>query len=449
MLGLGKKQRSVSEIRDEILKLQKQLEELEASSDENPTPENTKRELIGDKSTQGEFSDILFSTLSHELRTPLNGVLGMVQLMRDEMGEHEKLEILESSAWHMQAVLMTLVNFSMIQSNLGNLPHNSEWLSVYETLNQFAKNLKGRAGARHLKIELNHQDRKLRLRCDLDHLTNIIESAILGSLESSRPAQDQLTKSLKVSWTNKDSRMQVVIENPLEIWSEDRSSRVSDVAQMIHSSKRRTIRMEYLYWAVASSLLEHYDGEMVSHPAENGHGVVTTLSFTMESMLASASAKKPVGGLSLSEGKKESAAIDVLPFKKRILLVEDDPVSRKILSFLLQRFGQEVATVENGEEAVNLLAEDHDFALIFMDIDMPVLDGISATEALRKGQSGEGAKEIPVAAVTAFNTFSDQGKFKKAGMNFALSKPVSKTELRRVLFEIERLENSKLPPNVR
>ncbi|MGB0743992.1 MAG: response regulator [Opitutales bacterium] len=392
-----------------------------------------------------EFSEILFGTLSHELRTPLNGVLGMVQLMRGEMEDNEKLETLEGSAWHMQAVLMALVNFSKIQSNWGNLPQNTEWLSVYSTMNQFAKNLKGRAGARHLKIEVIHQNRNLRLRGDLDHLGNIVESAILGSLESSKPPADRLTRTLKLSWSNEGPQTKVVIENPLEVWSEERDERITDVSRMLGHSPRRTIRMEFLYWAVSSALLKHYNGEMVSRPKEGGEGVVTTLSFTMESMIASDSTQKPVGGLSLAEAKKESSVIDELPFKKRVLIVEDDPVSQKILGFLLKRFGQETVSVENGKEAVELLAEDHDFALIFMDIDMPVLDGISATKAIRKGDGGDSAKEIPIAAVTAFNTLSDQGKFKKAGMNFTLSKPVAKTDLRNVLFEIERIENSKLP----
>jgi CheY-like chemotaxis protein len=131
------------------------------------------------------------------------------------------------------------------------------------------------------------------------------------------------------------------------------------------------------------------------------------------------------------------------------MLVEDDPVSRKILGFLLDKFGQDVVSVKNGEEAVDLLSKDQNFSLIFMDIDMPVLDGVSATRAIRMGESGDAAMEIPIAAVTAFNTLSDQSKFKKAGMNFALSKPVSKTELRRVLLEVERLENEELPPSVR
>jgi CheY-like chemotaxis protein len=405
--------------------------------------------VSGDETALREFSELLFATLSHELRTPLNGVLGMVQLMRDEIGDSERLETLESSAWHMQAVLMTLVNFSKIQSNWGNLPEHSEWLNVHDVINQFAKNLKARAGARHLKIEVKHQNKKLRLRGDFDHLTNIVEAAILGSLEASRPSEDDSVDTLAVAWTKEGSNVQIVVENPLEVWTDDRGARISDVSQMLRGTKHKTIRMEFLYWAVASALLEHYEGGMMFKRMEGGKGVVTTLSFQMKSMLASESDAKPVGGLSLSEGKKEKSSIDALQFRKRVMLVEDDPVSRKILGFLLDKFGQDVVSVKNGEEAVEYLAKDQNFSLIFMDIDMPVLDGVSATRAIRMGESGEAAMEIPIAAVTAFSTLSDQSKFKKAGMNFALSKPVSKTELRRVLLEVERMENEDLPANVR
>jgi CheY-like chemotaxis protein len=456
MLGFGKKKRNPSEKKEEVLEQQKESEE--ASENERSEESAAESAAKGGDSTGGpsgderalrEFSELLFATLSHELRTPLNGVLGMVQLMRDEIGDNERLETLESSAWHMQAVLMTLVNFSKIQSNWGNLPEHSEWLSVYEVLNQFAKNLKARAGARHLKIEVKHQNKKLRLRGDFDHLTNIVETAILGSLEASQPSEAETVETLTITWSKEGPNVKIVVENPLEVWTNDRGAQISNISQMLRGTKHKTIRMEFLYWAVASALLEHYEGGMMFQKMEGGKGVVTTLSFQMKSMLASESAAKPVGGLSLSEGKKEKASIDELPFRKRVLLVEDDPVSRKILGFLLEKFGQEVVSVKNGEEAVELLAKDQNFNLVFMDIDMPVLDGMSATRAIRMGESGDAAMEIPIAAVTAFNTLSDQSKFKKAGMNFALSKPVSKTELRRVLLEVERMENEELPANTR
>jgi CheY-like chemotaxis protein len=445
----SKKKRSAKELKAEILKLQNELDALGGSS--NKPSDNAPEEADNDQAANkdnpnalSQYSEVLFSTLSHELRTPLNGVLGLAQLMRDEMSDNEQLETLESSARHMQSVIHTIVNFSKIQGSWGNLPSYKAWLNVHDLLNQFAKNLRARASARNLKIVVNHQDKKLTLRADMDHLTNIIECAILGSIECTKIEKGNKINTLNISWFKEDEFIKVRIENPMEVMPDNRGERIADVSSMTKGTQHKSIRMEFLYWAVSSSLLEHYNGAMLAMPMEGGQGVVTTLAFTMESMNASESVAKPVGGLSLSTGKKESPSIFELPFKKRLLLVEDDPVSKGIMTFLLKRIGQEAVAVDNGQEALDMLTSGEKFDLILMDIDMPILDGISTTQAIRIGECGEECKDIPIAATTAFSTLSDHSKFKKAGMNFTTSKPVSMNELRSILFEVDRMETKKL-----
>lgn len=449
MAIFSKKKRSVKELKLEILKLQKELDSLEG-------PEETSSEKAEAQAGSGqpgkkselhslaEYSEILLATLSHELRTPLNGVLGLAQMMRDEMSDNQELETLESSAMQMQSVIHTIVNFSKIQGNWGNLPTYKSWLNVHDLLNQFAKNLKTRASARNLKIVVSHQDKKLTLRGDMDHLTNIIECAILGSIECTQVDKENTINTLNISWVQEGESIKITIENPAEHMPENRGGRIADVSRMIKGVKHKSIRMEFLYWAVCTSLLEHYHGGMMAKKMEGDLGVVTELAFTMETMKASDSVATPVGGLSLSTGKKEEgASIMALPFTKRVLLVEDDPVSKGIMTFLLKRIGQESIAASNGQEALDILTAGEKFDLILMDIDMPILDGIATTQAIRMGECGDECMEIPIAAITAFSTLSDHSKFKKAGMNFTTSKPVSMRELRSIFLEVERMDNEK------
>ena len=108
------------------------------------------------------------------------------------------------------------------------------------------------------------------------------------------------------------------------------------------------------------------------------------------------------------------------------------------MSMLLEHMGQDAHFVTNGQEVLDKLEVENDFDLILMDIDMPVLDGMAASRALRIGEAGDRGMEIPIVAVTAFNALSDQGKFKKAGMDYFLPKPLGLAHLREVLLEIIR-----------
>ena len=444
MALFGKKKKSAAEIKTEIRRLQQQLADLEGTTPQaeakkapEARPEKAAKGPPAEEQVQEpSSSDALFATLSHELRTPLNGVLGMAQLLKEEI-ESSKLETLESCAQQIQSVLHTLVNLSKIKDQWGNLPECREWINLHDLIEQIKKNLTHRAAERNLSIEIQHADNQLRLRCDYEHLTGIIESAILGSLECTAPNPEATTAPLRITWEVIKKEIKIVIENPFEVVPQNRGQRISDAMQLTTGDSHSRIRMEFLYWAVSIAILEHYEGGLITAQME-GSGVKTTLGFKMEHMLASPSDQRPIGGLALSVDGKAPPTLAELPFSMKILVVEDDPINRKIMSLLLARIGQKVELAYNGQTALDMIAQGADYDVILMDIDMPVLDGISTMRAIRMGEAGEAAIETPIVAVTAFNTLSDQSKFKKAGMDYFLCKPVSLKDLRNILREISQ-----------
>lgn len=386
-------------------------------------------------------SNALFATLSHELRTPLNGVLGVSQMLNEEQ-DNDDLKVLEGCARHMLAVLHTLVNLSKVQAEWGELPEYREWVSLHDLTEQIKRNLAFRARTRGLKIEIEHQDKTLRLRGDSDHLKTIVETALLGSIErvdiSDLPEEEQ---TLFLNWHTTDTDVKIVIDNPLERMAPNRGQRISEVSELTTGTNHSRIKMEFLYWAVSTALLEHYKGAMLAVGIEPS-GVRTTLAFEMERMHASPSENLPIGGLRLDSGDQPPKGMQELSQQFKILVAEDDPINRSLMAMLLKHMGQDAHFVTNGQEVLDKLETVTDFDLILMDIDMPVLDGVSATRALRFGEAGEHGVEIPIVAVTAFNALSDQGKFKKAGMDYFLPKPVGLVNLREVLLEIIRKERS-------
>lgn len=382
-------------------------------------------------------SNALFATLSHELRTPLNGLLGIVQMFNEER-EDEDMQAVEGCARHMLAVITTLVNHSKIQEEWNELPEYREWISLYELLEQMKKHMTFRAGLRGLDIELLHQNRSLRLRGDGDHLKTILENALLGSIEAVSLVEiPKRRQKLKVSWSADEQGVKINITNPLETFESDRQGRIQDVFNMTTGKNHRRIRMEYLYWAVSTALLEKYKGAFFTSRTDADE-VNTLLTFEMEQMQASQSAKRPVGGLSLDQGKLVSKAVSTLPKNLNVLVAEDDPISRSLLGMVFKHMNLSVDFATNGKEVLDRVKQNSNYDVVLMDIDMPIMDGVSASIALRNGDSGEHGKTVPIVAVTAFNTLSDESKFKHAGMDFYLPKPVRLKELRKVLIEVIR-----------
>ncbi len=123
------------------------------------------------------------------------------------------------------------------------------------------------------------------------------------------------------------------------------------------------------------------------------------------------------------------------PGDRRILLVEDNKVNQKIALGLLRKLGYAGVAADNGQEALGLLAAA-EFDLIFMDLQMPVLDGLAATRKIRAGEAGQRNKNIPIIAMTAHATRQDRRICLDAGMNGHVAKPISSERLREAIGKL-------------
>ena len=390
------------------------------------------------KASYFDASDSLLATLSHELKTPLNGIMGIAQMLREEDENSTQLIEMEGCAQHMHSVLHTLTNLARIQNENEYLPQYREWVSLSDTIDQIREDVTFRARGRQLTVQSIHENKRLRLRGDFDHIETIIKSAILGSIEAvpitSLPEEKEM---LSMEWKSDGDSIALTITNPLEVLEEERQQSVSQILDLARGKQSDRVKIEYLHMAVAQALLGFYKGEMDSKELKSG-GVITTVRFAMESMEASPSHSKPIGGLRVQSGKSGIKTLRDLPEKLRILVAEDDRASRNLLTMLLDKMGLEHTQVENGEQAVLQLQKDPNFDVILMDVDMPVMDGMAATQAIREGLAGDEVKDIPIVAVTAFNVISDRSRFKEIGMGYYLPKPVGLKELRATLLEVAK-----------
>lgn len=148
--------------------------------------------------------------------------------------------------------------------------------------------------------------------------------------------------------------------------------------------------------------------------------------FSIRAVIQDLHEIESVGG----KNKKQDIA-SIYPL--RILVVEDDPMNQLLMRRILLRMGYQCSLANNGAEALRLLQQSR-YDLILMDIQMPVMDGISATTAIRKGEAGDENRAVFISAVTAFTMSCDRRKCFDAGVNDYMSKPINPEKLRDLLI---------------
>jgi two-component system, sensor histidine kinase and response regulator len=118
---------------------------------------------------------------------------------------------------------------------------------------------------------------------------------------------------------------------------------------------------------------------------------------------------------------------------ERILLVEDNKVNQMVAEAMLKKLGVKVDVAANGEEAISKVTAGNDYAVVLMDCQMPVLDGFAATREIRAWEAAQGARRVPIVAMTAHATEGSRVLCIDAGMDDYLSKPVSMQNLGAIL----------------
>jgi len=142
----------------------------------------------------------------------------------------------------------------------------------------------------------------------------------------------------------------------------------------------------------------------------------------------------------------ESTSAFIRPSERslRVLVAEDNPVNQTLAMRILERLGHKVRVVNDGKEAIGQ-AQAEDFDLIFMDVQMPEMDGLEATMVIRAAEAGTG-KHIPIVAMTAHAMKGDREKCISAGMDGYLSKPIRIDELKQAISEVEKIRNMDQSP---
>lgn len=360
------------------------------------------------------------ANMSHELRTPMHGMIGMLSLLQSMTREEKAakyLELAESSANTLVQLLNDILDFSKLeaeQTTLENVPFN-----VRESVEGVCALLEPLCDEKGLNLFVDYEDGlpewflgdEVRLR---QVLMNLVGNAIKFTKSGS---VDVMVKASKTD----GSVLFSVKDTGIGIKEEDQA-RLFQRFEQAESSTTRHFGGTGLGLAISDKLVRLM-GSKISLSSTYGEGST----FSFEVPLEADESRH------ITEETAQNTELDDLGLN--ILLAEDNRVNQLLSVSLLERYGCKVTVAENGLEAVEKVGTD-DFDLILMDIRMPKMDGLEATQEIRNHVPG--GDQLPIIALTADIIQENVKKFMDAGLDHHLAKPINQMDLMNALKDINK-----------
>jgi PAS domain S-box-containing protein len=366
------------------------------------------------------------ATMSHEIRTPLNGVLGMAQAMAaDGLTEtqRDRLDVIRQSGETLLAILNDVLDLSKIEAGKLELDEDGEF-----DISELARGAHGVftavANRKGLAFALDVEpDARGVYRGDSTRVRQILYNLVSNALKFT----DAGEVSVSVSRAEGMLRLSVA-DTGIGIASEGLASLFEKFEQADASTTRR-YGGTGLGLAICRELAELMGGAI---SAESAPGRGTTFTVTLPLARIADEAAKPAP----AEHGAASTRSALDPERQlKVLAAEDNSVNQLVLRTLLNQAGVEPLIVETGREAVEAWAREP-WDVILMDVQMPEMDGPTATREIRRREAAEGRPHTPIVALTANAMAHQVAEYRAAGMDGFVAKPIEVARLFSVLRQV-------------
>ena len=392
----------------------------------------------------GRLKDEFLATVSHELRTPLNSILGWAQLFRagklDEAGRRHALETIESSARTQSRLIEDLLDVSRIVT--GKMRLEARSLQFAEVVKEALETIRPAAEAKGIAIHFNQESVRCPVFGDPARMQQIVWNLLSNAIKFTPQGG-----SVDVRLQRQSSTVQLQIKDTGIGIDEEFLPYIFDAFRQADRSSTRAHKGLGLGLSIVQRLTELHGGTVRAHSDGPGKGTTIDLAFPVETTPKST----PV--IETIEPGAHPLTVDTVVWEEpltatnslRVVVVDDDPEAREMISTMLLHRGIHVDAVSSAAEGVSAVERLHPDVVV-SDIEMPEEDGYAFIQEVRALDADHGGR-TPAVALTAYTRAEDRSRSLAAGFQLHLAKPVECDELVNAIITLA-VSRRKGPANV-